>query len=182
MANFDDAVNYVLENEGSYSNNESDKGGETNFGLSFRFLKSIPLENMSNYGLSYSDDEHLSQLIKDMHIDTAKNVYQGEFWNDHKFSEIEYQNICDYYFDMAVNHGHAQATKLVQRSTWATQAGYRKQIVDDGVFGEKTLSVINGINIFPSLIAERAGFYRCLVAKDPSQEPNLEGWLNRAYR
>ena len=36
--------------------------------------------------------------------------------------------------------------------------------------------------LLAALKSEAAGYYRCLVAKNPKLQKFLNGWLNRAYR
>lgn len=48
MSDFDTAVNYVLRNERGLNESKNDRGGITNFGISLRFLKTVPSENLKN--------------------------------------------------------------------------------------------------------------------------------------
>jgi len=183
MAEFNSSVEYVLKNEGDLVDHPHDKGGITNRGISFNFLKSISHQKMAFYGLAYTNGEELRKLIKDMSLETAKKVYKGEFWDDYFFKNIHYQSICNYFFDMSVSHGIQQATKIVQRALWACNVN-RANLIDDGIFGLNTLATINAYEeyLLFTMHAERAGFYRLIVAKDSSQEVFLNGWLNRCYK
>lgn len=175
---FDQAVEYVLSREGGLSENPKDSGGTTNFGISLRFLKSI--ENVKKYGvfgdiLEEDDIRHLTR-------DQAKALYKGEFWDHAPFEKLHSQNIANYLFDAAVNMGIAPAIKCAQRSCWAILKK-KNVVVDDGILGNQTIDSINhcGFYLLPVLRAERAAYYRSIVASNPDQKVFLEGWLNRAY-
>jgi lysozyme family protein len=184
MAEFKPAVEFVLKNEGGFVDNPNDSGGVTNFGISLRFLREIPDINLRKYGIFVEPDlltvGHVNNLTKDQ----AELIYKGEFWDAAPFSEIIDRNICNYIFDCCVLHGLSQGIKIAQRALWAY---YEKKdiVVDDGVLGAKTMTLINDGNevvIICCLMAERAGYMR-LVAFEKSKDGEfLNGWLNRCYR
>ena len=84
---------------------------------------------------------------------------------------------------MAVNHGVSQGIKLLQRGVCATMQSV-DYVLDDGVMGPKTLACLTRASLYlPSaLIAQRAQFYRELVAVRPANAKFLDGWLKRAFR
>lgn len=184
MSSFDEAFKEVISGkaEGGFNDDPVDHGGATKYGISARFLKSLPEDKLKEYGIKYTDDESLRQIIFDMDIATANKIYKGEFWNGFLFEKLTYQIVTNYYFYIAINFGMAQATKLIQRALWAFY-GNMQQVVDDGVFGEKTLSALNnaGSAILAPLRSEVAHCYRAIVDRNPSQEKFLKGWLRRAY-
>lgn len=182
MGDFNKAVDFVLENEKGLSENPNDAGGITNFGISLRFLRELPSENLRRYGIfeiTMSD-----QTIRDLTRDQAKFIYRGEFWEVAPFEKIKSQRVCDYVFDMACNCGVAQSIKIIQRSLWAVFFN-RDVVKDDGILGEQTLTRLNFLSdneILPVLIANRASYYRLLAEIRPKDKENLNGWLNRCYR
>jgi len=55
-------------------------------------------------------------------------------------------------------------------------------VTDDGIVGPKTLKILNAMNqrvLFDKIWATRYKFYHDIVAKKPSQQKFLKGWLNR---
>ena len=171
MSAFSFAVDYVLGHEGGLVDNPHDEGGITNFGISFRFYKSI-------YPDSIPDD------IKNLTKDQAIEFYKKDFWDKSRIQEINHQVIADYLFDMHVSMGLAAATKILQRSLCAV-SGNANWSLDDGILGDNTISLTNNLFRFDLLVialrSERAAYYRDIVIRDPSQKVFLEGWLNRAY-
>lgn len=171
------AVEYVLSKEGGLVDNPHDPGGITNFGISLRFLKSMPIERLKTYGIFSAEPHDIIKMTKEQ----AKSIYKGEFWEHSKFDNIDDQDCCDFIFDMAVNMGISPAIKCAQRACWAS-ARKKDTIKDDGILGEETLNLINyyGLHLISAMRSERAGYYR-LIAEDKNLKEFLNGWLNRAY-
>jgi lysozyme family protein len=154
------AFKYLIDHEGGYSNNPTDPGGETKYGISKR---------------SYPQ-----YVIKDLTLDDAKRIYHTDYWSGERFDEIENEDVAIKIFDIAVNAGKSQAIKIVQRALRAV--GYKPKI--DGILGIETLSCINNVKDRALLVAirsEAAGYYTLLAEKNKILNVFLSGWLNRAY-
>ena len=179
MADFESCVQYVLGHEGGLTKHAKDPGGITNFGISLRFLREVPEENLKKAGIF---GEVNDKTIMDLTVDQAKKLYYSEFWQLAPFDKIMNGILGKYIFDMAVNHGLTQATRLVQRACCAAQKT-KDYVNDDGEFGKKTLSAVNyaSFMLIPALIAERTGFMRQLVAVNPELNVFLDGWITRAF-
>jgi lysozyme family protein len=52
VAQFDACVAFVLANEGGLSENPSDPGGCSNFGISLRFLREVEPDTLKRIGIS----------------------------------------------------------------------------------------------------------------------------------
>jgi lysozyme family protein len=186
LSNFEDAVAYVLANEGGYVNSPADAGGATNYGISLRFLREIPVERLRKYGIFEPLNE---DTIRNLTLDQARMIYRCEFWDTAMFDHIENQSICNYVFDMAVHHGIAQAIRLLQRATWAA-TGMFGVILDDGKLGFRTINQVMILlsdkylasSFKASLQSERAGYCRLLAAIRSANMEDLHGWLDRCYR
>ena len=186
MVNSTDAIHFVLDNEGGYSDNVADPGGATNYGISLRFLRTLSAERLRRYGI-FTEPAHLTAAdMEKLTKPQAVNIYQGEFWNMAPFDRLDNQQLADYIFDMAVNHGLHMAVKLVQRAIW----GYYGKIEyaglhDDGILGDATLSELEALPVadfLPVLATERAGYMRFLAETTPRGKEFLTGWLKRCYR
>lgn len=174
ISEFLPAVEFVLANEGGYSNNPHDTGGATNYGITQRTWISYLMRRSNIRAPSH---------VKDITKADAIDCYKVMFWDGKLYDKIICQKLCNYIFDMIVNHGDNQGIKLVQRALFAVNHKF-KFIEDDGILGNKTLDEINNASavLIAPLMAERAGFYRGLAAHDASQKVFLNGWLNRCYR
>lgn len=170
MAEFEPAIEVVLKNEGGLEENQWDRGGVTNFGISLKFYNSI-------YPNAIGDD------IRKMTKDKAKEFYRENFWDYTKFSEISSQPVANILLDFAVNAGIAESVKCAQRAV-NSMKGQHDHLVVDGVLGDATISILNkSMNaiIVPAIRSERAGFYRELVSRHPSDIIFLNDWIRRAY-
>jgi len=154
MANFFQAVNKILLNEGGYVNDPIDPGGETNFGISKRQYPNIDIK----------------ELTKPM----ARAIYQQDYWNPIQGVKIVNQNVAEQIFDFAVNAGVKTAVQTVQKILL---------VKIDGVLGPKTLNVLNSYsNLFgfvDRIKTERVKYYLDICKAKPEMKKFLYGWIKR---
>lgn len=162
MSTFDYAFRIVIGNEGGYSNDPVDAGGETKYGIS---KKSYP---------------HLD--IKNLTIEQAKKIYKENYWDKCKCDEIMNQNIATQLFDTAINCGNSMAIKILQRAINVTS---KVKTIEDGIIGPKTIAAIKVSDIKTlnnNMVAKRNEYYAAIVRSKPTQTKFLKGWTNRANR
>ena len=149
--NFDKAFTALLGNEGGYSNNPADKGGETNWGVT------IAVARANGY----------SGPMKTMQVEVAKDIYRRQYWRP-EFDQMPY-SVAFQVFDGAVNSGVAQAIKWLQQAL-GTKA--------DGIIGPATMAAVKDIDPLVTIIrfnAARLAFFTSL-----STWPTFgRGWANR---
>lgn len=164
MSDFKTAINNILiikKEEGIYSNNPNDPGGETKYGIS---------------KLSYP---HLD--IKNLTLEDAENIYEKDWWNKYNYGAINDQFIAEKLLSLSINIGPHNAHICIQRAFRAA-TGNRFSLFDDGIFGYKTLSAVNecvgvvSAMLLAALRSEAACHYR--MRPYPFDENGLE---NRAY-
>ena len=154
MADFNQAIEKTLVNEGGYVDDPSDAGGETKFGISKR---------------SYPDVD-----IKNLTVDGAKAIYKKDYWDKLKADEIASQKVAFELFDTAVNMGVKTASKLMQGCSGAYV---------DGIIGSQSLESINNIDEELLLLRfklAKISRYAYLAKKRPANRKYLLGWINRA--
>lgn len=117
--NFDRAFVDLLGHEGGYSNNPSDPGGETNWGVT------VAVARENGYVGS----------MKDMDASVAKTIYGKKYWLA-EFDQLPYQ-VAFQIFDAAVNSGVGQAVRWLQRSIG---------VADDGKIGPVTLAAVTNVD------------------------------------
>jgi len=180
MADFAKALSFVLGNEGGFANDPDDEGGATNYGISLRFLRGLPEDKLRAYGIHVPPDV---MAVESMTLEQATAIYKGEFWDVAPFADITQQSVANYVFDMCVNHGPGIGIKMLQRALSAT-IGARDYVLDDGILGPKTLASLTRSTLYlpAALIAQRAQYYRELVALRPARAKFLNTWLTRAFR
>jgi lysozyme family protein len=156
--NFETIIKKVLKHEGGYVNDPSDRGGETNFGIS---KKAFPEED-----------------IKNLTEERATYIYHEKYWKPSKTYLLP-EELQEIYFDMVVNFGPRGAGRVLQHAINGKYKSKGGGVVVDGRVGPKTLKAIK------KLEADRLRAYRVLkfaeiVCKDPSQEKFWFGWFRRA--
>lgn len=158
---FELIIEQTLLHEGGFSNNPSDAGRETKYGISKRSYPNVDIKNLT--------------------LEQAKAIYKKDFWDNQGYSQIEDISLASKIFDLGVNMGTKNAVILLQR---ALKANGVKTLQDDGIYGQATIDALKNIDSKKVLIAlrsEAAGYYRRLVTANQSQKVFLKGWLNRAY-
>lgn len=153
--NFDTAFDRILSHEGGYSNHPDDPGGETMWGVT------IAVARANGY----------TGPMRSMPRETAKAIYRSQYWDKVQADRMPFP-VAFQVFDAAVNHGAAQAAKLLQRA-----AG----VADDGIIGPKTLAAVASRNAAVILLlfnAEREQFYT-----DLKTWPSFgKGWSRRVVK
>jgi len=112
-------VNQILVNEGGYTNNAADKGGETKYGITAATAKS------NGYTGSISE---LPQNV-------AINIYRLNYWAKIKGDELP-KKTAFLAFDFAVNAGTARAAVQLQAAINKCGGGLKI----DGIVGKKTIA------------------------------------------
>jgi lysozyme family protein len=149
---FADAFTRLVGNEGGYSNNPADPGGETMWGITARVARAA----------GYVGD------MKAMPQAWAASLYQSKYWNavsaDLLPSLLRFE-----VFDAAVNSGVQQAIRWLQQA-----AGVQA----DGVLGPMTMAVLHGddpMRLAVAFNAERLS----LMTSLPTWPTFGRGWANR---
>ncbi len=159
MARFEEAIGAVLANEGGYVNDPSDRGGETNFGISKR---SYPAEDIA----------HLTR-------ERAVEIYRRDFW-PRMWEGITDQRVATKLLDLSVNMGAPAAVALLQKALLDIGG----TVLADGAFGPKTLSQVNQAPSEKLLFAfgnRAARYYFAIADKRPASRKFLHSWLRRAF-
>lgn len=180
---FDRSILHVLAHEGGFVDDPDDPGGATNWGWSLRTL--VKLGDTDGDGWDDGDLDHDGDVdaddIRMMTEEDAINLYRSQWWDRHGYGQYKYP-VSSKLFDLAVNMGHRQAAKILQRSTWAIRG--EQTIDDDGALGPRSQREIRLLDIASlryAMRSEAAGFYRGLIAAKPVRRKYAGGWLRRAY-
>jgi lysozyme family protein len=167
MSTFELAIYTILKHEGSFTNNPTDRGGATKYGISQRFLSHL------------TDEEVTIEDMKNLTKETAIKLYKTYWWDRYNYNTIVNQSIATKVFDLAINMGPYYAHRLLQRACWKVNKNIITELKDDGILGPITMNIVNNLNptfLLSSLQNEAAEFYRSL------HKPEFEkGWLTRLY-
>ena len=151
---FDEIIEKVLEHEGGYSNDPTDLGGETNWGITRRFYSDIDIKNLTK--------------------EQAKEIYKKDYWDKNKIEELP-ENLWYIFFDCCVNMGRGTAVKILQRA--ANSKG--KNLIVDGGMGPITVKAMDGVEV-DRVRAYRVKYYSDLVTSKPEQDRFYFGWFRRS--
>jgi lysozyme family protein len=158
MADFLPAVALTLQHEGGYVDNDNDKGGPTNMGITSKDMPDVNLKIIS--------------------VEQAQEFYRKKFWNP-LFQNIISQDMANKIFDMGVLFGMSTAARLAQSVLLAAgSVGIHKT----DVFDASTLAGVNGLGSEKFLPAYKSRFSihaRWIPTQDPTQEEFVNGWVNR---
>lgn len=156
----------VLRYEGGYSNDLFDRGGETNMGITQKFLDTYKRKagvNVAN--------------VKDLTLKDAIKLYKAE-WDIYGFEKLDNTNVMKLIYDFSVNSGPKQAIKYLQRAL--NKKGCN--LVVDGCIGDETNQAINAVDekwLKREIQKSRAEHCDGIVDKHPNQKRFIEGWFNR---
>lgn len=142
----------VIAHEGGYANLKHDKGGETNWGITWRTAQ----------------ENGYTGSMRAMTREQAYQIYYKAFWKRYNCDKLP-PAVAFQFFDACVNHGFGNAARMLQRALG---------VLDDGVIGKLTLQAVQNQKDFAicaKFIGERQKFYTRL-----SNFAHFgKGWTNR---
>ena len=155
-------INRVITREGGFSNDPSDAGGATNFGITIGTLQA-----WRRHPTSVED-------VRNLTIEEARDIYRSQYFVATGFDQIKDPQIQEFMFDFAVNSGERAAVRALQRSIG---------VKDDGAFGPISAAALRSINnlgmLFYKLKCERYELLLRYIGNDPRQAIYANGWSNR---
>jgi lysozyme family protein len=116
MAKFIDAYKKVLNNEGIYSNDPDDAGGETYKGISRKAnpnwdgwisIDAIKKAHPTTFKDILKKTPELEKKVQDL--------YKDKYWDCFELDDVPSQLVAEQMFDTAVNQGQTAAIKFAQR-------------------------------------------------------------------
>jgi len=132
---FDRAIEFVLEQEGGYSNDPRDPGKETRWGISHA---------------AYPDED-----IFHLTLERAKSIYLRDYWTPIKADQLP-DAVAFVLMDAAVNMGVGTAVKCLQRALG---------VISDGEVGTQTITYAQAAdlkNLLAGFCSERIAIYSSL--------------------
>jgi len=154
MSRFEDAIDFVIANEGGLVNDPHDPGGLTNYGISQSSYPNVDIKNLTRI--------------------EAEAIYERDYWH---YDDIASQRIATKLFDASVNMGPVRAGRLLQLALGAVEAG---PVVADGIIGSATIEAINAADENRLLDEYKARLVKYYCELDKPEF--LLGWLRRAVK
>jgi len=157
MADFNKAIGKTLAHEGGakFTDDPSDRGGATKYGISQRAYPNVDIRNLTEQ--------------------QARDIYKRDYWDRIRGDEITSQAIAENIFDTAVNMGVRTASRLAQVALEIEPA--------DGIIGSQSLKTINAADeslFIANYTIAKIARYAYICNRNKSQKKYLLGWINRA--
>jgi len=150
---------YIIPNEGGFSDKKNDRGGKTKFGISQKVYKNEDIKNLTR--------ERANAIIyRDFYI-----------WNG--LNKLPY-TIRGFIVDYGMPTSPLNAIQTVHKVLGLPAKG--------NIIGKNTLSKLEKFSkhdyeeFLANYQKEMLEYYKNIVQKDSSQINNLAGWINRANR
>jgi len=168
------ALDYLLQDEGGYTNELDDRGGETKFGITQSELN------------KYHSKLGLPAKVIDLTRENAATYYKKIWWDRYNYNLINDIKVATKIFDLAVNIGATEAHKITQEAL--SYNGY-SIILIDGILGNKTIACINevcrhgrDVDLLNDIREDARLYYEHLIEINPRLKKFENGWLVRAMR
>lgn len=172
MSTFDDAFIKVVGIEGGYSNNPSDSGGETMYGITIAVARAF----------GYIGP------MRELPLSTAKAIYKRNYWDKLKLDSMDYA-LAECLFNIGVNSGVGRAGQFLQAALNAfnCRGEHYPDITVDGDVGPGTLSALNAFKrrrkeantIVKAIVCQYGNFLLELTQKREKDEDFAYGWFSK---
>jgi hypothetical protein len=130
--NFDRCVAVTLAYEGGFSDNPTDPGGATNFGITKRTLEAF-------LGHEVAVDD-----VRAMSSGTAIEIYRANYWNHMRCGDLP-AGVDLMVFDYGVNSGPATAIRALQGLVHVAQDGAIGRVTLGAVAQAGAATLVNGL-------------------------------------
>lgn len=162
------AAEWILQAEGGYSQDPSDRGGETHYGVTWPTLRRAQNLRLVPY----------STTIRELTRTEALVIYKALYW-DLSHCEDMPPALGLAVFDAAVHSGPMTAAKWLQHALSVAQGA---TFPEDGIVGQMTVALTQSLPVGPVLhefLGARREFLHRIAERDPRQHRFERGWENR---
>ncbi|HEM7925187.1 glycoside hydrolase family 108 protein [Citrobacter amalonaticus] len=166
---FRNALTFVLSAERGYVNDPTDRGGETNLGISDK------RDGVADGMTDVDGDGKPDTRIRDLTVEQAGQIYFRDYWYP-AYCPLWPDEVALFVFDSAVQHGAKKAVQLLQEAV-----GFTGKSVD-GIAGKNTRAAVGSADpdwLMNRLYLRRSRYYADIIKSNPSQGKFLNGWFNR---
>lgn len=118
MANFKEAFEKVVFNEGGYVNDPDDAGGETYMGISRKaHPNAIIWKHIDKITAKYKTAKTITKYLKENKELTREieSIYKSDYWAKFNLDKEKSQRLANQIFDSAVNCGASATIKRINR-------------------------------------------------------------------
>lgn len=118
MANFKEAFEKVVFNEGGYVNDPDDAGGETYMGISRKaHPNAIIWKHIDKITAKYKTAKTITKYLKQNTelTNEIEAIYKSDYWSRFNLDKEKSQRLANQIFDSAVNCGVSATLKRINR-------------------------------------------------------------------
>ena len=163
---------FTAEGGEEFTNNPSDPGGATKFGITLTTLRAYRKQKDASSVTTIQD-------VQDLTKDDAMEIYFNKYYKEPGINTLP-EALQDVVFDNAVNVGVARAVKELQEELSDLKVdGWLGPLTKKRAFEEFARL---GTTLIANYAKRRWGFYIDLVLKNPALVVFLKGWGNRILR
>ncbi len=182
MADFISAYNITMRNEGGYSNDPKDGGGETWKGIARNknpHWNGWPIVDKTKASLPPNTSINEALNIQTQLEPLVISFYKTGYWNCLYLDNVNCQQIANQLFDISVNNGSGTAAKFLQQSINMLRTD---SLVVDCKVGPLTINVLNSLTaeeVYNKINLLRSAYYEDIIAADSSQSIYKHSWISR---
>jgi lysozyme family protein len=156
MSLFDPAVAKTIVREGGakFTNDPSDPGGPTKYGIAQNYHPGVDVKNLTEVG--------------------AKAIYKKDYWDPISGDSIKDQSLAEMLFDAAVNLGVGRTVRLLQAAL---------KMIPTGSMDPGTLALLNATPAREAgalFTLAKIAQYVHLCEATPEKKKYFYGWVRRA--
>jgi lysozyme family protein len=162
--NFEKAFIELIDIEGGYVNDPTDRGGETKYGISKRSYPHLDIKNLT--------------------LQQAKDIYYLDFWKANGLDNIIKYELALELFDTGVNMGVGIAPRFLQEALNLMNRNQRDfpDLTVDGKIGPISIAAYKKVDdriLLKVLNGLQFRRYAEICERKPSQEKYFNGWMKR---
>jgi lysozyme family protein len=184
MAKFEPVIDLVTDRfEGGFQNYANDNGNwivqngkKINIGTNHGIAGTTYTEYRKMKGLKPPTETDVRNMTKS----EAVNIFKTMFWDKYSFSDIKYQGIAEFLFDMSLGSSY-----WIKWCNKALNEFFNASLPTSNTFtfGKRQIDLINSTNnplgLLKILKKYRIEWYNAIVKADDKQKDFLNSWLNR---
>lgn len=158
----DALIDHLLQREGGFVDNQADRGGPTNWGITIGQLR-----DWRRAPVSREDVRNLTR-------EEAASIYRTVYFTAPGFDLVKDERLQELLFDYGVNSGPATATRALQTAL---------NVAADGVAGPITLGALakceDPERLYWRVLCRRYNALLRYIGSDAEQAQFAIGWANR---
>lgn len=173
--NIEKMLNELIDREGGYSDDPTDRGGKTKYGITEAVAR------------AHGYKGHM----KDMPRSVAVAIYSSTYWTGPRFDQVAGISaiVAEELFDTGVNCGVGFAKPLLQRALnlYNNNGKDYADLVKDGIYGNETMKALRAflkkrgrageLELVKVLNGLQLNRYVEICERNPSQEKYFYGWI-----